>query len=127
MGLRGPLPRVQPIKQALIVQEVMTPPAGLSPEELHIFDCLVDENRAAGVPQRQVDASLYADLASATVRRALADDDRVWLALTRQIEEIRGQLCMGPRSRARAGLKDTAAPVAVSAMARVLELAKSQR
>jgi hypothetical protein len=127
MGLRGPIPKNPPPKPGPIIQESIAPPASLCTEEVAIFRQLVEDNRAAGVPMRQADAALYADLASATYRRESAADDRVWLALTRQMEELRGQLCIGPRSRGRAGIRDVEKPVAKTALAKVLELAKTKR
>ena len=124
MGLRGPQPKIENAKPVEFVQEDIVPPPGLTAKERKVFERLVAENRAAGVSIRQVDSSQYADLATATVRRDSAADDRLWLALTRQMDELRGHLLMGPRARGRAGLRDVAKAPVKSKLSQVLELAK---
>jgi hypothetical protein len=60
------------------------------------------------------------------IRRDAVTDNREWLAIQREIDELRAQLNMGPRNRARAGVRDVKKDKAKSAAATVLELAKQR-
>lgn len=94
-----------------------------------IFEQLVDANRAAGVPMRQVDAAIYADLADAMIRRdAAGEDTRLWLSLSRCIAALRSDLLMGPSARGRAGVRDvepSATPL--SPVQKIIALARSRQ
>ena len=89
------------------IQEQLTPPPGCKGAAKKEFLRLVEQNRAAGVAIRQIDADIYAELAAATGEREEEVDPQRRLAWGRQINELRSQLNMGPRNRARAGVKDT--------------------
>jgi hypothetical protein len=89
------------------------------------FHRLVFQNRAAGVAIRQVDSDQYAELADAMAERAKESDGRVKQAWTRVIAELRSELNIGPRNRARAGVKDVRKPTAVSPTAGYIQRAKA--
>ena len=134
MGMRGPQRR--PDSERGIaenggvvcepIQETIEAPAHLSRAGKKEFARLVEQNRAAGVSIRSIDADQYADLAEAILRRRQTDDHREWMAFGRQIDELRSQLNMGPRNRARAGIRDLKKPSSKSITAKVLELARKQ-
>jgi hypothetical protein len=126
MGARGFQPRIDPAKEVQLIQEEITPPPGLTPKAKKLFARLVDQNRRSNVSILQVDSEQYADLANAMLRRDAVTDNREWLAIQREIDELRAQLNMGPRNRARAGVRDVKKEKAKSAAATVLELAKQR-
>ena len=126
MGARGFQPRIDPGKEVQVIQEEITPPPGLTAKAKKLFSRLVDQNRRSNVSILQVDSEQYADLANAMLRRDAATDNREWLAIQREIDELRAQLNMGPRNRARAGVRDVKKEKAKSAAATVLELAKQR-
>jgi hypothetical protein len=106
MGARGFQPRIDPAKEVQLIQEEITPPPGLNAKAKKLFSRLVDQNRRSNVSILQVDSEQYADLANAMLRRDAVTDNREWLAIQREIDELRAQLNMGPRNRARAGVRD---------------------
>jgi hypothetical protein len=126
MGARGFQPRIDPAKEVQLIQEEIVPPPGLNAKAKKLFARLVDQNRRSNVSILQVDSEQYADLANAMLRRDAATDNREWLALQREIDELRAQLNMGPRNRARAGVRDVKKQEIKSAAAKVLELAKQR-
>jgi hypothetical protein len=126
MGARGFQPRIDPVKEVQLIQEEIVPPPGLSAKAKKLFARLVDQNRRSNVSILQVDSEQYADLANAMIRRDAVTDNREWLAIQREIDELRAQLNMGPRNRARAGVRDVKKQAAKSAAATVLELAKQR-
>lgn len=127
MGLRGPAPKPEKQRPEYhLFQEAISPPPGTGVKVRKIFERLVAENRAANVSIRQVDAQLYADLATLLLKRDSTDDDRHYLALQRQINDIRSLLCMGPRNRVRAGVPAKIEAKTQSTIGRVLELAKKR-
>ena len=103
------------------IQESIDAPAWLNECQVLEFWRLVDLNRAAGVPIRRVDAELYADLADVMGRCREASDE-LYLKLAKQVNELRSALNMGPRNRARAGVRDTQAPKAVNPMAALIRM-----
>ena len=103
------------------IQETIEAPLWLTEDRLHEFWRMVDLNRAAGVAIRRVDADIYADLADCMVRQREADGDQ-YLRIARQINDLRAQLNMGPRNRARAGVHDKQAPKAVNPMAALIRM-----
>lgn len=135
MGLRGPQPRPDSTRSLMAsggvvvepIQEDVRPPSWLAKPARRLFARLVDQNRRAGVSIRVVDAEQYADLAEAMIRHQEATDNREWLAIGRRIDELRSQLNIGPRNRARAGVRDTRKPAEKSLTAKVLELAKAKQ
>jgi len=135
MGARGPLRRLDSRRGAAEygvgarhVQDELSPPPGTPAPVRKVFTQLVDANRRAGVPMRQVDAAIYVDLADAMIRRDAAGDTRLWLSLSRCIAELRGELLMGPSARARAGVRDVEPKgTALSPVQKIIELARSRR
>lgn len=136
MGARGPLRRLDSRRGAAEygtgarhIQDELTPPPGMPAPVRKIFTQLVDANRAAGVPMRQVDAAIYADLADAMIRRDAAREDmRLWLALSRRVADLRGELLIGPSARARAGVKDvTGEGKPLTRIQQIIELARSRQ
>ena len=127
MGLRGPAPRPENMKAPYeLIQEDIAPPPGTPAKVRKVFERLVAENRAANVSIRQVDAQLYADLATLLLKRESTDDDRLYLAIGRQISDLRAQLAIGPKNRWRAGVPAKIEAKTQSTIGRVLELAKKR-
>lgn len=127
MGLRGPAPRPENVKPPYeVVQEDITPPPGTPAKVRKIFERLVAENRASNVSIRQIDAGLYADLATLLVKRESVEDDRTYLAIGRQISDLRAQLAMGPKNRLRAGVPSKVEKKTETPALRILALAKQQ-
>ncbi len=106
------------------IQESIDPPAWCKGPALKEFHRLVDQNRRAGVPIRQIDADQYAELADAMIRHRNEDDAGERFRLFKQITEYRSALNMGPRNRQRAGIKDTQKPKTQSATLSFIDMAK---
>jgi hypothetical protein len=103
------------------IQEPLDPPVWCKGAALKEFHRLVDQNRRAGVPIRQIDADQYAELAEATRRWRVEDDESARFRLFKQMTEYRSGLNMGPRNRQRAGIKDTTKPKTQSATLAIIE------
>ena len=136
MGARGPLRRLDSRRGAAEygtgarpIQDELAPPPGMPAPVRKIFTQLVDATRRAGVPMRQVDAAIYADLADAMIRRDAAGEDmRLWLALSRRVADLRGELLIGPSARSRAGVKDaTGEGKPLTRIQQIIELARSRQ
>jgi hypothetical protein len=56
------------------------------------------------------------------LRARATEVDEYYLKLAKQINELRSQLNMGPRNRARAGVRDTQKPKAVNPMAALIRM-----
>jgi len=123
MGARGFQPRIDPAKEVQLIQEEIVPPPGLNAKAKKLFARLVDQNRRSNVSILQVDSEQYADLVNAMLRRDSATDNREWLAIQREIDELRAQLNMGPRNRARAGVRDVKKDKAKSVALSVIDRA----
>lgn len=129
MGFKGPQRRPDSVRGKIAnegkipepIQDQIEAPAWLAEPDLTEFWRLVDLNRGAGVSIRRVDAELYADLAVVMGRMRDASD-QMYLKLAKQVNELRSALNMGPRNRARAGVKDTQKPKAVNPMAELVRL-----
>lgn len=115
MGLRGPqrkLDSTRGIAQfgpgASVVQDPIRTPPGLTRPEKRLFEELVAGNRAAGVSIRGIDGPLQ-------------------LAIGRRLSELRSELNLGPRNRARSGQTDIQPALQPqSPIGRVLALAKAR-
>lgn len=114
MGQRGPL-RQPDSRRGLIetggktadpIQEEIICPDWVKGKARREFSRLVEQNRAAGVAIRLVDADQYAELADAIVARQEEKDPRIKISWSRQISELRSQLNIGPRNRRRVGIRD---------------------
>ena len=103
------------------IQDSIDPPSWLVEPDLAEFWQLVNLNRAAGVAIRRVDAELYADLATVMGRMRECSDE-LYLKLAKQVNELRSALNVGPRNRARAGVRDTQKPKAVNPMAALIRM-----
>lgn len=136
MGFRGPqrkLDSTRGITQfgpgASVVQDPIRTPPGLTRPEKRLFEQLVAGNRAAGVSIRGIDGPLYLELARLMLAlEEAAGDVRLQLAIGRRLSELRSELNLGPRNRARSGQPDVA-PTAkpVSQVQRILELARTRQ
>jgi len=135
MGLRGPqrkLDSTRGIAQfgpgAAVVQDPIRTPPGLTRPEKRLFEELVAGNRAAGVSIRGIDAALYLELARLMLAlEEAAGDVRLQLAIGRRLSELRSELNLGPRNRARAGQPDVApAPKPLSPVQKIIALARSR-
>jgi hypothetical protein len=132
MALRGPQRQPDSRRGAIEnggaipepIQEPLNPPAWCKGSALKEFHRLVDQNRRAGVPIRQIDADQYAELADAMLNYLNEDDMDARFKLWKQITEYRNGLNMGPRNRQRAGIKDTQKPKTVAAALSFIDMAK---
>lgn len=109
------------------IQEQITLPSWCKGAVRTLALKVIEENRAAGVAIRQIDADQYAELADAMIERRNETDARTKQAWGRQIDELRSQLNIGPRNRQRAGIKDTVQHKGLSKTLKILELARRPR
>ena len=135
MGLRGPqrkLDSTRGIAQfgpgASVAQDPIRTPPELTRPEKRLFEELVAGNRAAGVSIRGIDGPLYLELARLMLAlEEAAGDVRLQLAIGRRLSELRSELNLGPRNRARSGQTDIQPALQPqSPIGRVLALAKAR-
>jgi len=102
------------------IQEPLTAPSWLTKAEREYFAEVVDQQRAAGVGMRAVDAENYARYVRLSFQQRKAKDSRELLAIGRGIDQLCGMLCIGEYARQRVGIRGKA-PAAKGKLALMLE------
>lgn len=91
--------------QVEFIQEPLEPPSWLTKAEREYFVQVVDQQRAAGVGMRTVDAENYARYVRLSFQQRKAKDSRELLAIGRGIDQLCGMLCIGEYARQRVGIR----------------------
>jgi hypothetical protein len=129
MNSRGPLP--QPDSQRGIrenggalpefVQEELIAPSWLTKAEKEYFAEVVENQRAAGVGMRKVDAENYGRYVRMCFMQRKEKDPRQALAIGRGIDQLCGVLCIGEYPRQRVGIRGKKADTK-GKLARLIEM-----
>jgi hypothetical protein len=104
------------------IQENLVAPSWLKGVEKAEFGKLVDENRAAGVSMRAVDAELYAELAVTQIAFRKERDGNERRAFLRCMSQLRKDLNIGAGNRVRVGIKDHEKNTVVPKEARLIRM-----
>lgn len=87
------------------VQEELTAPSWLTKAEREYFGEVIDQQRAAGVGMRKVDAENYGRYVRMCFMQRKEKDPRQALAIGRGIDQLCGVLCIGEYPRQRIGIR----------------------
>jgi hypothetical protein len=104
------------------IQENLVAPSWLKGAEKAEFAKLVEENRAAGVSMRAVDAELYAELAVTQIAFRKERDGNERRAFLRCMSQLRKDLNIGAGNRVRVGIKDHEKKAAAPKVAGLLRM-----
>ena len=87
------------------IQEPLHAPSWLTKAEREYFAEVVEQQRAAGVGMRSVDAENYARYVRLSFQQRKAKDSRELLAIGRGLDQLCGMLCIGEYARQRVGIR----------------------